>query len=127
MGPERYVRFVLGQVFVGGRQRCGVFHAWDRLPRRRQAGVGPELREHFRWFNQNLPRPAAERFSSGRGLSWMKPDARSLVDRLRSLADLYRRAGLRVWEVHARDPGLITYEDEVQIVAVPYQRIPQSR
>ena len=37
----------------------------------------------------------------------------------RELAFLLAKRGERIWQIYSRNPGLITYEDEYQIVAVP--------
>jgi hypothetical protein len=117
-----YARFVLGQVYMSRRQRVGIFRAFDthELPEPCRAPA----EEAFEWFNRELPRPPKGVFSSGRGICWFKPAALAYIRRLQELALLYREHGLKVWQVYNRDPGLVTFEDEHQIVAVPRRCLP---
>jgi hypothetical protein len=112
-----YTRFVLGQVYLPRRQRMGIFRAGNeiKLPKPCRA----HYREDCDWFNRELPAPPKKAFSSDRGICWFKPAAVRFIRRLQSLAVVYRSHGIRVWQVYNRDPGLLTWEDEHQIVAVP--------
>ena len=58
-------------------------------------------------------------FSGGRGLCWFKSNRGKCVERVRALAVIFRTQGARVWEIGNRNPGLITYQDKHQIVALP--------
>ena len=71
------------------------------------------------WFKVHLPLPPKDVFRGGRGLCWFKLDARACIDRVRDLALHLERRGERVWQVYSRNPGLITYEDDYQVVALP--------
>jgi hypothetical protein len=52
--------------------------------------------------------------------SWFRSSAADLLDLTREYLDLLDRYGVRWVELRTRTPGRITYEDEVQVVAVPY-------
>lgn len=116
-----YVRFVLGQAFLEGRHRAGILRDSEerRFYRRRCAARAAEIQEIFRWLNAHLPLPPEEVFSGGRGLCWFKSNRGSCVERVRALAVIFRTQGARVWEIGNRNPGLITYQDKHQIVALP--------
>src|SRR5205823_390905 len=100
---------------------------------RRRVGIVRDLRlgcvdaeeiEAIRgWLTRNLPIPPRESFSADRALCWFKLEARACIEQMRSLAFLLERRGERVWQIYSRNPGLITYEDDSQIVAIPHSRI----
>jgi hypothetical protein len=71
------------------------------------------------WFKVHLPLPPKDVFRGGRGLCWFKLDARACIERVRELASHLELRGERVWQVYSRNPGLITYEDDYQVVALP--------
>ena len=52
--------------------------------------------------------------------SWFKSSARDLLDLTREYLELLDRYGVRWVELRTTTPGRITYEDDVQVVAVPY-------
>lgn len=115
-----YLRFVLAGDYLNGRQRAGIL----RAPRAVLSGHALDSAERiYAWLNRKLPLPWHDVFSEGRGLCWFKPEARPCIDRLRALALLIEKEGGRVWQVYSRNPGLITYEDEYQVVAVPVNEI----
>jgi hypothetical protein len=116
-----FVRFVLGQAFLNGRHRAGILRDSEgrRFFRRRCAQRADEIREIFAWLNVHLPLPPAEVFGSGRGLCWFRSERGACVEHVRALALLYRAHGARVWEIGNRNPGLITYQDDHQVVALP--------
>lgn len=51
--------------------------------------------------------------------SWFRVSATHLVDFARGYVSLLERYGVSVDEVHSAEPGLVLYEDDVQVVAVP--------
>jgi hypothetical protein len=119
-----FVRFVFGQVYQRGRQRAGILRgAW----RGSRSGPDPVLDrdagEIHRWLNRRLVVPWEDVFSGGRGLCWCKTGAQEVIRKLRDLAVLLDLQGARIWEIHSRNPGLVTYEDEHQVVAVPWSLV----
>jgi hypothetical protein len=98
----------------GSRRRIGI--VWNTRYRR----GADELDRIYTWLKMHLPVPPEEVFSAGRGLCWFKIDASRCIEKVRDLAFwLEKRRGDRIWQVYTRNPGLITYEDEYQIVAIP--------
>lgn len=53
--------------------------------------------------------------------SWFKASSVELLDFARGYLELLDRYGIRWVELRTTSPGRITYEDDVQIVAVPYR------
>jgi len=113
-----YLRFVFAEAEPTTRRRVGILRNQETLGgRSRVAG------EIFDWLNCHLPFPPKPAFSAGRGLCWFKLEARDAVEKMRDLSFLLERRGERIWQIYSRNPGLITYEDEFQIVAVPESAI----
>jgi hypothetical protein len=108
-----YLRFVLAKPERSTRRRVGILHH-DR----RYRGT-PERDAIMTWLKVHLPVPPPEAFSAYRGLCWFKLDARACIEQARDLARFLERRGERIWQIYSRNPGLITYEDDYQIVAVP--------
>lgn len=109
-----YLRFVFAQTSDRHRRRLGVLH--DLTARGHHGG---EVEEISAWLVRNLAVPPAEAFSGGRALCWFKVDAHACVQKLRDLVFLLEARGERIWQIYSRNPGLITYADENQVVAVP--------
>jgi hypothetical protein len=68
---------------------------------------------------RGLPNPPRRAFSGGRGICWFKLTARRYISGMRDLAFRLEQRGHRIRQIYSRNPGLITYEDQFQIVAVP--------
>ncbi|HZE98612.1 MAG TPA: hypothetical protein VE981_16390 [Planctomycetota bacterium] len=109
-----YLRFVYARTRDRQRRRMGILH-------RRSRGCEDvdAIDDLHLWLTRNLPIPPNDVFSAGRALCWFKVDAHPCIDKVRDLAMLLERGGERIWQVYSRNPGLITYEDEQQVVAVP--------
>src|ERR1041384_4315125 len=107
-----YLRFVLAKPEKKTRRRVGILY-----PGLDFCG-SEELEEIAAWLKVHLPIPPKGVFSGGRGLCWFKIHARACIEQARDLArGLEKRRGERIWEIYSRNPGLITYEDDYQIVA----------
>jgi len=109
-----YLRFVFARTRDRQRRRLGILR--DASVRYDQTD---EVIEISQWLNRHLAIPPEDVFSGGRALCWFKAEAHSCIDKLRDLALVLERRGERLWQVYSRDPGLITYSDEHQVVAVP--------
>jgi len=109
-----YLRFVFARTRDRHRRRLGILHDG----RGRQAPAD-EVDEISQWLNRHLAIPPKDVFSGGRALCWFRVEAHSCIDKVRDLALVLERQGERVWQVYSRNPGLITYSDENQVVAVP--------
>ena len=109
-----YLRFVFARTRDRQRRRMGILR--DACAR---SGYAEEVDEIAEWLNRHLAIPPKDVFSGGRALCWFKAEAHQCIDRVRDLSLLLERRGERIWQVYNRDPGLITYSDENQVVAVP--------
>jgi len=109
-----YLRFVFAEAEPATRRRVGI---WKCVPWDMKGNV-----------LSGLPYPPRRAFSGGRGLCWFKLTSRKFIEEMRGLAFRLEKNGRRIWQIYSRDPGLITYEDKYQIVAVPDSvRIPVRR
>jgi hypothetical protein len=109
-----FLRFVFARTRDRHRRRLGILRN-DVLKRHRC----DETREIFAWLNRHLEVPPDDVFSGGLALCWFKADAHPCIEKVRVLASVLERRGERIWQVYSRNPGLITYSDENQVVALP--------
>ena len=109
-----YLRFVFAGTRDRHRRRLGILH--DLSGRGPLGGEGDEISA---WLVRHLAVPPRDVFSGGRALCWLRVEARGCIEKLRDLALLLEARGERIWQVYSRNPGLITYADENQVVAVP--------
>jgi hypothetical protein len=116
-----YLRFVVSVRSGRGHVRRGLFRVLDRLRASARLDVDARRRADALvvWFNRHLAVPGDEAFNVDATLCWFKPGASEHLVRSRELLALYRAAGCNGLEIWNRDPGLVTYEDEAQIVARP--------
>jgi hypothetical protein len=128
--PEKtYIRFVCFQSIGRQRSRLGLFKAISEAVESEHAAgwAIAEARELSGWFNDNLAIPKA--FSTGGhkgfgqpGLSWFKPVATEHIRRMHRLKLALEECGIHVEVLTTRDPGLIVWQDQFQIVAEPRGR-----
>lgn len=82
------------------------------------------LDELLCWFDKHLPVPDRF-FCNGRktyirhGVCWFKTSARAHLARSWEMVALLESHGVWIQRLTARRPGLLLYEDDWQIVAVP--------
>lgn len=116
-----YVRFVFAKPEKATNRYVGILH------NRRYGGWGQSrIAEIYVWFRKNLKRPPLQAFSQDRARCWFKPDAHACIDRIVELAHLLQRRGERIWHLRTRYPGLVTYEDPHQVVAIPAAEFPSE-
>ena len=120
-------RFITCEHSGGPCRREGIFHASYALVRRRSGGRAGEIRELLDWFKVHLPVPPEKVFSGGRAVCWFRTDSPDFRERLWTWVVQLRAEEVRVREVASRDPGLITYSDEHQVVAIPYSSAEWAR
>ena len=124
-----FVRFVTAEVHHESHEELGVFQAAFRLRNNNmlseeEGAIFQEIRD---WFNENLDEPT--RFTSAKppfyrkrqnGISWLKDSARKHIGKIREIVALLERHDVPVRMIKSARPGYIVYEDEFQIVAVPF-------
>ena len=132
-GPKRprderpvFVRFVCFNTVERQRSRLGLFQAIE-LAEANEHAPGwalAAIHELADWFNTNLATPTHfERGSWKRpgqpALSWFKPQAVEQVCRMHELKTALEECGVHVEVLTTRDPGVVIWQDEHQVVAEP--------
>jgi hypothetical protein len=124
-----FVRFVIAEVDEESHKELGVFQAASRLRNNNALSEDEEaILQNIRdWFNRNLEKPT--RFTTAKppfyrkrqnGISWFKDSAHEHIRKIREMVALLKRHDVPVRMIKAARPGYIVYEDEFQIVAVPF-------
>jgi len=124
-----YLRFVVADIDQDSGREVGVFHAIGDL---REAGKlsSDEVHLHdsvVQWFDKNLRKPS--RFTASKppfyrkkskAISWFKDGAHEHLAKIRELVAILEHHGVSVRMLKASRVGYVVYEDEHQIVAVPF-------
>lgn len=128
--PEKtYIRFVCFHTIGRQRSRLGLFKAIGEAVEsdHAESWAIAEARRQNSWFTANLAIP--KQFSTGGhrgygqpGLSWFKPSAAEHIQRMHALKTALEACGIHVEVLTTRDPGLIVWQDEHQLVADPRGR-----
>ena len=127
------LRFVTHSTCSPFVPRTGVFKVAYAIRRSLPpyAPYATELAEQLAWFEANMAVPT--RFSTSRlprargtAICWVKANALEHVRRLRSLVALIEAAGhVRTDELRTERPGYIVFEDDHQVVALPFANTPR--
>ena len=124
-----FLRFVTADVDEDSHEEVGVFHAAYKL---RDSGMLSDdeeavLQEIRDWFNRHLDKPT--RFTSAKppyyrkrqnGISWFKDSASEHIGKIREMVALLKHHDVPVRMIKSDRPGYIVYEDNFQVVAVPF-------
>jgi hypothetical protein len=123
-----FLRFVVSERHARSDREAGIFSALYALEDRGElrAGEIEWFRESELWLNKHLPRPDRLAWSSRpnapeRALSWFKDSAVEHVSRVRALCELLEHKGIPVTELRTEKPGYVVYQDEYQVVAMPFE------
>lgn len=125
------IRFVTDGRHPPYGHRTGIFPSAYKARREKwlSSGSHDELCDLLLWFKDNLPIP--DRFAASRrphaehsGISWIRTSAHDHMRRLRRIAELLGSVGIPVHELRTTRPGYILYEDEHQVVALPFGDTP---
>lgn len=113
---DRYVRFV---VLNPSGNTIGLFQSSELLRAQTDwpASAKSTCKATFAWFNRAFLVPKR---LPATAVCWFRADAVELVERMRTLVELYRLAGYQVLMRTTAAPGRIVYRDEHQVAAVPY-------
>ena len=139
-GRPKYLRFVVHKKHWRSGRRSGLFQALDEIADA-SPHLKPALSELSVWFDKNLSRPflsdekkqrSRDTIADGpkkiaaqpHSISWIKDTAYEHVSKLQHLKALVEDAGWMVEEIRTARPGKILYEDEFQVVALPYSDTP---
>jgi hypothetical protein len=124
-----FLRFVIADRDRESHQELGLFHAAGRLRDSDSLSEAEEtlLQEVRDWFNINLEKP--RRFTSAKppyyrkrqnGISWFKDSAREHINKMREMVVLLEHHDVPVRMIKTTRPNCVVYEEEFQIVAVPF-------
>jgi hypothetical protein len=124
-----FLRFVTAQMHEESHKEIGVFQAAYRLRDNDMLSDEEEaiLQGIRDWFNRNLEKPT--RFTTAKppyyrkrqnGISWFKHSAREHIGKIREMVALLKRHDVPVRMIKSARPGYIVYEDDFQVVAVPF-------
>jgi len=123
-----FLRFVTAELDDESHQELGIFHAARKLRDSGSLSHAEEslLQEIRDWFNNNLEKP--KRFASAKppyyrkrqnGISRFKDSAQH-IRRMREMVVLLEHHDVPTRMIKTARPGYVVYEDEFQIVAVPF-------
>lgn len=122
-----YIRYVTLERNKWSQQETGLFIALDKLF---NAGVlyqyEVDLREDFHnWFSENLLVPSVlsdkdRRPATPKALSWFRDTAKEHIRKMRAYSEILQAHEVPIKRVCTSRPGRVLYEDDFQVVAIPY-------
>ena len=133
--PRELIRFAGRERDPNSGQPLGIFQLAADLANNGQLPTTDQRRLSAlrAWFNAHLAQP--RRFSHWKdgwrrsasgwkrqpiAISWFRSDASQCLKYAAAMADLLRTYGVEVERLTCTNPGYITYEDDHQVVAVPF-------
>ena len=81
------------------------------------------------WYNAAYPDPSSTNKDvynpevNPVAVAWFKGSATHLIERIPPYVALLERYGVACERITSYDPGKVLYEDEVQVVVVPHERL----
>ena len=120
---DTYIRFQTQLRCRYTARPAGIFVAAGRIEDRTNTPdvTRDRLREICTWFNRNLIAPSLDD-SDWRCIFWFRSYSQSVVCRLWELAHLLEDEGVFVTQVRTSQPGMIVYQDEHKVDAVPRRK-----
>lgn len=116
-----YLRF---QTIIPDHQSgrpTGILVAAHRLRDSNRISIDGEkwLRDYLSYFNENLKIPAClKEPKNQKAISWFKEGSK-MIDRVWDLKVFLEEQDIFIDAISTRSPGIVVYEDENQIVAIP--------
>jgi len=119
-----YLRFVIAQRDPNSEFAQGIFQAAAAL--RVSDTLEPyerdQLGDALAWLGIHLHAPTILKIpGTERAISWFKTEAKEPIAHVRTAAHLLHEYGQPVRQFSTTAPGIITYEDDWQIVAYPHR------
>jgi hypothetical protein len=122
-----FVRFVVAERDSVSHERKGVFRAvWDLKYAGQLSAYEEAWAERvMAWFARNMYRPSRLAWSTRpnapeRAVSWFRDTARAHIEQVRSLVSLLEHKDIAVEMLTTDRPGYVVYEDDHQVVAMPF-------
>jgi hypothetical protein len=80
----------------------------------------------LRWFSNRLPVPtrfarSRRRNAHANAICWFRAEATEHITTVRQLAEMLERHGITTRAIQTTKPGYVVYEDDFQVVAVPFR------
>lgn len=122
-----YLRFVVNAVVEDSNRLQGVFGACYKLSDdgKFTYAEAEQFAALTKWFGKNLKTP--DKFvrsknpnAKEKALSWFKDSAKEHISKMREMAELLKNHGISVRMIRENRIGYVVYEDEFQIVAMPF-------
>ena len=126
-----FIRFISVEADARSQVAAGIFGAAYRL----WYGTPPLpdyeiecLREVMNWFDIYLPKPdrfwRSTRYPQQRwGICWFRSSATEHIRKAWEMASILERNDMLIRMIKSERVGYVVYEDEYQVVAVPYADI----
>ncbi|HEY2032456.1 MAG TPA: hypothetical protein VGH02_02085 [Rhizomicrobium sp.] len=126
-----FIRFVIAKLDPDSGRRQGLFQAAARLQDSRLLSAHEEkqLQGIYKWFGQNLKKPArlslsAKPNSKAQAISWFKDTATDHISQMRAFVAMLELHDISVEVLKTERPGYVIYEDAFQIAAYPFADTP---
>jgi hypothetical protein len=125
---QRFVRYQSSTPDAKGRY-LGIFALANRLAK--EGKLSPEDRGRWRssndFYDAAYATPEASFYAAPDAQAWFKLTATHLLSRIDFYVDLLRRHDVPCRVFYSTDPGTVLYEDDVQVVVVPYGGLFRAR
>jgi hypothetical protein len=125
---ERYIRFVTDEIDDETHRRRGIFQVaiYCQEDNETTKEDAEALSETLKWFDGELKKPdrfskSQKTFAASNAICWFRSTANNHIAKVRELCRLVEKQGIRTEMLTTTKPGYIVYEDEHQIVAVPFK------
>lgn len=86
-----------------------------------------EVRQSLRWLETRLPTPTRfkrnkkEAHRPRKGICWIRHEAEDFVSHMWRIKSILENHDIYVEVLRSDNPGYVVYQDEFQIVALPYK------
>lgn len=117
-----FKRFVVGHINKQSGVNQGILGVAYRISREKQAEGTciADLDTHLEWLMSSFPIPDVfDNPESLKGVCWFKDTAVEIIAHVVAIIPYVEKCGFIVTELTSDVPGLVIYEDDFQIVAIP--------
>ncbi|WP_369745189.1 hypothetical protein [Paenarthrobacter sp. AMU7] len=125
---QRFVRYQSSTPDAKGRH-LGIFALANRLAK--EGSLSTEdwggWRSTNEFYDAAYVTPEASIYAAPGAQAWFKVSATHLLEKTDFYIDLLRRHDVPCRVFYSTDPGIVIYEDDVQVVVVPYEVDSESK
>lgn len=116
-----YLRFATTLRCPDTARPLGIFRSAGKLrdTKKVEPWAGERIEEICKWFNANLPCPHLDG-NDWRAIFWFRSERQPMVRMLWELAAIIEEHGVFVEFIAKDNPGMIVYNDEFQVAAIPH-------